>query len=168
MQDISRRMAETFLVSCWHMNEHESAAMWSLYSRSGDGMCIRSDYRRLRKCLPKCVPIGEVNYIDYAADGFSVQNAFNCIVHKRKSFEHERELRAVFWEMDGTPEAQPLKAKIEAAGLWIDVDLDSLIDSIHISPTAAPWLKEVIEGITRKYDLAVSVSQSTLADAPLY
>src|SRR5689334_19227299 len=23
-------------VSCWHMNEHESAAMWKLYSRSGD------------------------------------------------------------------------------------------------------------------------------------
>ena len=38
---------------------------------------------------------------------------FNFIMHKRKSFEHERELRAVFWEMSATTDAQPYKAKIE-------------------------------------------------------
>jgi hypothetical protein len=64
--DAFKRMVQkNYLVSCWHMNEHESAAMWSLYLRSNEGVCIQSTYRRLRSGLPKCVFIGEVNYIDY-------------------------------------------------------------------------------------------------------
>ena len=47
------------------MNENESAAMWKLYSSSSEAVCIRSTYRRLRLCLPQCVLVGEVNYINY-------------------------------------------------------------------------------------------------------
>jgi hypothetical protein len=150
------------------MNEHESAAMWSLYLRSREGVCIQSTYQRLRSCLPKCVFIGEVNYIDYQTEAFAGGNAFNFIVHKRKSFEHERELRAVFWELDGAPDAQPYKTKIEPAGLWIEVDLSSLIETVRISPTAEPWLATAIKEVTAKYDLHVPVLQSALADSPLY
>lgn len=139
-----KNLVEKYLVSCWHINEHESAAMWSLYLRSNEGVCIQSTYRRLRSCLPKCVLIGEVKYIDYQTEGFSSGMVFNFIMHKRKSFGHERELRAVFWEMDGTPDAQPYKTKIEPAGLWIEVDLPSLIETVHISPAAEAWLARVI------------------------
>jgi hypothetical protein len=135
-----RDMVGKYLICCWHMNEHESAAMWSLYLRSNEGVCIQSTYRKLRSCLPKCVFIGEVKYIDYETEAFPINNAFNFIVHKRKSFEHERELRAMFWEVDGTPGAGPYKSKIEPAGRWIDVDLPSLIETVRISPAAEPWL----------------------------
>jgi len=47
------------------------------------------------------VLIGEVNYINYETQGFAISNAMNFIMHKRLSFAHERELRAIFWEMDG-------------------------------------------------------------------
>lgn len=56
---------QKYLVSCWQMSEHESAAMWKLYSSSDEAVCVRSTYPRMRLCLPKCVFIGEVNYIDY-------------------------------------------------------------------------------------------------------
>jgi hypothetical protein len=46
-------MVPKYLISCWHMNEHESAALWKLYSGSNEAVCIRSTYRRLRKCLPQ-------------------------------------------------------------------------------------------------------------------
>jgi hypothetical protein len=163
-----KNMVQKYLISCWHMNEHESAAMWSLYLRSNEGVCIQSTYRKLRSGLPKFVHIGEVDYIDYEIEAFSIDNAFNFIMHKRKSFEHERELRAVFWEMDGTPDAEPYKTKIEPAGLWIDVDLQSLIETVRISPAAEPWLASVIQEATAKYDLNVPVLQSALAGSPLY
>jgi hypothetical protein len=168
LSDGYRRMVQEYLISCWHVNEHESAAMWSLYLKSGEGVCIQSTYRRLRSCLPKCVLIGQVNYIDYNTEGFSADNAFNFIVHKRKSFEHERELRAIFWAVDGTPEAQPYKERIEKVGLWIDVNLSSLIETVQISPAAEPWLAKVIQEVTAKYDLPAPVSQSALAESPLY
>jgi hypothetical protein len=149
------------------MNEQESAAMWGLYLRSNEGVCIQSTYRRLRSSLPKCVFIGEVNYLDYDNEGFSPQVPFNFIMHKRKSFEHERELRAIFLERDETAEAQNYKPKIEPAGLWISVDLPAVIEKVYISPTAEEWHATVIREVTAKYELQVPVRQSALAESAL-
>jgi hypothetical protein len=153
------------LISCWHMNEHESAAMWKLYSSSNEAVCIRSTYRRLRRCLPQCVFVGEVSYIDYETGGFSLGKVFNAIMHKRLSFAHERELRAIFWEQDGTPDAQPYKPQIDDSGLAMEVDLPALIERVYVSPTAAPWFADLVRAMTKKYELAFPVDQSVLASA---
>jgi hypothetical protein len=48
--------------------------------------------------------IGKVRYIDYQSTDFSnfidENNPINRFLHKRKSFEHERELRAVVSSSD--------------------------------------------------------------------
>lgn len=36
-----RQMIKSCYVSCWHMNEHESLAMWKVYSASDEAVCIR-------------------------------------------------------------------------------------------------------------------------------
>jgi hypothetical protein len=159
---------QQYLISCWHMNEHESAAMWKLYSSSNEAVCIRSTYRRLRLCLPQCVFIGEVSYIDYETGGFSEANLFNSIMHKRLSFAHERELSAIFWEVDGTPEAQPYKPQVEASGLAMQVDLSALIERVYVSPAAAPWFANLVDAMTTKCEFTFPVSHSALAAAPLY
>jgi hypothetical protein len=168
VSSVFRASVGNYLVSCWHMNEHESAAMWSLYSRSNQAVCIQSTYRRLRSVLPICVFIGEVRYLDYETEAFSEQNALNFIVHKRKSFEHERELRAVFWAVDGRPEALAYKDKIGPGGLSIEVDASSLIERVYVSPSAAPWFATVVERVTSKYDLEVPVTQSVLSESAVY
>ncbi len=86
-----------------------------------------------------CIDWG-VKYINYEAQGFPVSNALNYIMHKRLPFAHERELRAIFWEMDGAPGAQPHKARIEPNGLAIEVDLPALIDRVYVSPKAPSWV----------------------------
>jgi hypothetical protein len=163
-----REMVPRYLINCWHMSEHESAAMWKLYSSSNEAVCIRSTYRRLRVDLPQCVFIGEINYINYETQSLSPSNAFNFIMHKRVSFAHERELRAVFWEMDGTPEAQPFKKQIEPTGLRIRVDIPSLVDQVYVSPAAAPWFSNLVASMTAKCGFDLPVSQSKLAASPLY
>jgi hypothetical protein len=168
MGTIVRDSVQKYLVSCWHMSEHESAAMWKLYSSSSESVCVRSTYRRLRLCIPQFVFVGEVNYIDYETQSFPPYQMFNYITHKRLSFSHERELRAVFWEMDGTPEAQPYKSKIGPSGSTIEVELPSLIEQVYVSPTAAPWFAKLVEGMTAKCGFSFPVSQSVLSTAPLY
>jgi hypothetical protein len=168
MGNIFKHFVQSYLISCWHMNEHESAAMWKLYSSSHEAVCIRSTYRRLRQCLPQCVYIGEVNYINYETEGFSVGNSFNFIMHKRLSFEHERELRAIFWDRDGTPEAQPYKAHIGPSGLAIEVDLSALIERVYVSPTAESWFGALVQAMTTRCEYTFPVSQSALAADPLY
>jgi len=165
---INKTHVQKYFVSCWYMGEHESAAMWKLYSSSNESVCVRSTYRRLRLCLPQCVFIGEVQYIDYDTEAFSPRNLLNYIMHKRLSFSHERELRAIFWEMDGTPEAQPYKGGIEPSGLTIEVELPSLVERVYVNPTATPWFAKLVEDMTAKCGFSFPVAQSNLSTAPLY
>jgi hypothetical protein len=148
--EMFKGMVPTFFVNCWHLNEHESAAMWRLYSSSNEAVCIRSTYRRLRQSLPSFAFIGEVKYINYDAEFFRAWQAFNYIMHKRLSYAHERELLAIVWERDGTEEFQPFKARITAAALSMPVDLPSLIDSVYVSPAAATWFADLVKAMTLK------------------
>jgi hypothetical protein len=79
-------------VNCWHMNPYESAAMWKLYARTDEAVAIQSTYTRLRAALPDDAYVGVVKYIDYDTDSIPEDNVFWPYVHKRKSFEHEKEL----------------------------------------------------------------------------
>jgi hypothetical protein len=163
---IPKQLVQSYLVSCWHMNEHESAAMWKLYSTSNEAVCVRSTYRRLRQCLAHNVMIGEVSYINYDTQGFAADNGLNFIMHKRLSFSHERELRAIVWDMAG--DAQSYKARIEPSGLAIEADLSALIERVYVSPTAAPWFNNLVGAMTKKCGYEFPVRQSVLAEAPLY
>src|SRR5712692_7426495 len=53
--------------------------MWKLYASSNESVCILSSYRLLRLCLPQCVYVGEVNYINYDTQQFSVDNLFKLL-----------------------------------------------------------------------------------------
>lgn len=91
------------MVNCWHMSKYESAAMWKLYSRTEEAICIQSTYKRLRDCIPD-IHIGTVQYIDYEYDKIPEWNIFYPFMYKRKSFEHEQELRAVYlWRTTKPP-----------------------------------------------------------------
>ena len=57
------------LVNCWHENEHESDAMWKLYSGNGEGIAIKTDFHSLKMSLvgKDNVYIGRVSYVDYGS-----------------------------------------------------------------------------------------------------
>jgi hypothetical protein len=99
--------------------------------------------------------------------GFSVDNGFNFIM-ERLSFEHERELRAIFWQMDGSPEATVIKPGIEPGGVAIAVNLSALVERVYVSPTAVQWFANLVDAMTKKCGFAFPVSQSALAAEPVY
>jgi hypothetical protein len=74
--------------------------MWKIYMPSGAGIAIRSDYGRLTNCFlepnVKDTPIytKKVKYIDYQRETINAQNILNPVIHKRKNFEYENEIRA--------------------------------------------------------------------------
>lgn len=42
ISDARRSMLKSVYASCWHISEHESAAMWKLYAQSSDAIAIKS------------------------------------------------------------------------------------------------------------------------------
>ena len=81
------------------MGDHESDAMWRLYCGSGECLAISSTIGRLMKAVaaaPQRVFLAEVKDIDYAGVAFlPTDSELQPFVHKRISFQHERELRAI-------------------------------------------------------------------------
>jgi hypothetical protein len=161
-------------VNSWHMNEWESAAMWKIYSSAKESICIQSTYARLRHALAEDVYIGVVEYILYDRDKIPAGNTFWPLTYKRRSFEHERELRAVWSAMSRLGSAEPsANAGLEykpapEESVWKQVDLATLVEKIYVSPTAKSWFSELVKKVLTNYRLAVPVQQSDLAADPLF
>ena len=173
----ARRMRKQCYVSCWHMNSVESEAMWNLYSTSGYAIAITSTYELLANQLPtdylkknhRGPYLGTVTYTNHHTDTIPTGNAFYPIMHKRSSFVHESECRAVMWCIgEGSwPEGIPDHIlNTFPPGMSIPINLESLITNVVISPTAPAWFKETVADLTKVYGYKFSVIHSTLTTKP--
>jgi hypothetical protein len=155
-----------YAINCWHMNDYESAAMWKLYLKSNEGIAIQSTYSHFKECFSDStipVYIGIVKYIDYETDFFPWNNVMYPFVHKRKSFEHEKELRAVIWEKQN-----PGSVSLDSGGIKIKIDLKRLIDKVFVSPDSPSWLTQLVQDVSQKYEMEISVINSRLKDSPIF
>jgi len=148
---------ENTYISCWHLNSYESEAMWKLYSKDvTNAIAIQTTAGHLYEALNRepCISIGKVKYIDLKKRFTSINGAF-C--YKRKSFEYEKEVRAIIKKHD-------LKKK----GIYIPVNIDKVIDGIYISPYASEWFVDVVKSVVDKYNINIPVSYSQMVEEPFY
>lgn len=155
-------------VSCWHISDHESEAMWKFYAPAGSAIAIQSQVGDVKECL-RPHSSGAVIYYDPSHD-ILCQSIFGPrdILFKRSQFAWEREYR--FWfdddELIGRIEAgQEFREEHLSRGQRVDIsDMQRLIHKIVVAPGASdvsiksvenacakhgkPWLWNVIERST--------------------
>ena len=156
-------------INCWHMNEHESEAMWRLYGHADELVSIQSTYNALSNALGSAniTGIGIVRYIDYSRDRTGPLNTLTNFLHKRKSFEHEKEIRAIIQILTdkngdlSDPDAQP-------EGIAVPVVLEELISCVYVSPLSPSWFQAVVQRATENCGYSFSVNRSVLANTPVY
>jgi hypothetical protein len=167
--DFNKWLRKWAMINCWHMNECESAAMWKLHTQTNEAIAIVSTYERLRRCLGHRFWIEQVQYIDYERDAIPSGNAMYPFIFKRKSFAHENELRAFTSEFP-TKDGNDLDLdKVPTSpGIWVTLDLNDLIETVHIAPKAQPWFFELVCQVSAKYNLRAPVKQSSLDRDPVY
>lgn len=170
LSEINKNWPRYMAVNCWHANEHESAAMWKLYLKSDEGIALQSTYARYKKSIidDEKVFIGQVTYIDYDKDGIEGSNILGPFVHKRKSFEYEKEIRGLVskWPYEGGI-LDFTKDTIDH-GLQIKVDIETLIERIHVAPNAPRWFKSLVDNAARKYGYNFEIIQSQLNNKALF
>ena len=88
---------------------------------------------------------------------YFTENINGSCWYKRKSFEHEREVRAIVTNYDTF-----------SKGLLIPVDLTALIDCLFISPYAPKWFEEVVRSVVEKYEINIPVVYSDMTQQPFY
>lgn len=155
-------------INCWHMNEYESEAMWKLYSKSNESVAIQSTFNLLFEALSDEVLLGIVNYIDYDNDFMPENNYFWNYLHKRKSYEHEKELRAIIRPFKINGESIPKGTPNTEYGKTVKVQISEFIQKIYISPRAQPWFADLVKNVISIYDLEVEVVHSILSKKPEY
>ncbi len=145
MSELYRANQTTTFVCCWHANEQESEAMWRLYCGAAHGVAIQTTYQHLIGAIEREheIYLGCVTYIDYEREWFPDANAFRPVMHKRLSFEHEREVRLV---------ASPSKFRAshpEPAphALYIPWDSDARVERVLVDPYAPAYFFDAVEAV---------------------
>lgn len=159
LSEANQRHRYSIFVNCWHKNSVESEAMWNLYVKDmSQGVAIQTTYERLYNALNKepSLAIGEVNYVDYSK-GTIYMNDVHW--YKRKSFEHEREVRVVRFN----PRAQH-----DCYGVFYPVDLDVLIEKIYVSPLAQTWFVNIVSDVLERYGIKKEIVTSRLNAEAFY
>jgi len=159
-------------VSCWYLSEIESAALWKLFPKSDEGIAVKSNIGKLvqsieaRNSEQNTIYMGSVTYghEKVAARKTNKPKSFtgdDAVFTKRQCFEHEKELRLVMYSHD-------IKTPILSNGisLKIEVDLESMISEIIISPEAPSWIEDLVKRVTKKYGYSFEIRQSTLNRLP--
>ena len=171
---LARNARKIIFVNCWHINEHESAAMWKLYLQSPEGVAIRSTFGRLKDSFrdaPQEVEIGKVEYLDYqtARVETAIIDQMALIMRKRKSFEYEQELRTIHW--DRTEAMDIIRGTRDENSkeiIPIPVHLDTLMETVFVAPTSRPSYKPLVKSVLEKYGFDKQVQQSSLAEDPIW
>ncbi|MGY5800585.1 DUF2971 domain-containing protein [Rhizobium sp. LEGMi12c] len=162
LQEAAERSARFCYANCWHINDHESAALWRLYSSNDAGVAIRTTIGRLKNALlttDRILYLGEVQYIDFNKEIIALDNAINPIFRKRMSFAHERELRLATMEFNVTK---------QTAGISVPCGLEILIGELVVSPLAADWFVDTVRQVVGKFVSAPMVRKSSLFTGPSY
>jgi hypothetical protein len=127
---------------------------------------IKSSIEQLRASFQdteKEIQLSEIRYIDYRRQLMPDGNTNFPIIHKQKAYTFEEEVRIFHvinpitgWEHNWENE------EIQD-GLYISVNLNSLISQIVISPFAANWFVDLIKDLLDKYNINKPVYSSELA-----
>lgn len=156
--------------NCWHQSDFESEAMWKLYSNNGkEGIAIQTTFEKLYWSIKEypintIVYYGLVNYIDFKEYNKGIPcdktfHLFDAPWYKRKSFEHEKEFRILL--------ESPLSLSPDY-NKKLYVDINSLIDTIYLSPQSEDWFLDLIKKLRSRYKLSFDIKRSELNNLPFY
>lgn len=162
-------------ISCWHVSEVESAAMWRLYAGRGVALC--TNYADLCASLSTMleVYVGVVRYIDYELEHMPGRDNVSQFLHKRNSFVYEAEVRAIIQDFNvNTDENGAQVLNLDGSGpavLEVPADLNRMLNdrqAVYVAPEEPVWFHHLVEDVTRRYGLGVPVLQSDLRREPIF
>jgi hypothetical protein len=158
---VFKAIRERIGICSWHRNDTESVSMWKVFLNQSDGIAIKSTYNKLKSSFSETtenIHIGTVKYNEDSCDIIRFDGPIDLIVQKRKIYEYENELRAIV--IPRLPFSDP--------GIYININLDILIDEIVLSPGTQPWLFDLTKGILERYHLSKPLNYSIVDRLPSY
>ncbi|MDD5051495.1 MAG: DUF2971 domain-containing protein [Sulfuricurvum sp.] len=161
-KNLGEEVKKMFAFSCWHINNYENEALWKIYTNQGQGIAIETTTDKLERSLTyhQKIVFNKVRYEDFHTASIEKGHQYYRGFLKRKAFEYEKEFRAGI-KLDEVDFGK---------GCFIPVDLDMLIEKIHVSPLVPKYFLESVRFLCNN-DLSFlqdRIIQSSLYDKPLF
>lgn len=160
-------------ICCWHIEDHESDAMWKLYSDLGKGVAITSTPVKLVASLTpfRLKPDygienlwgGNVSYVDLLKERLRV-GMIERFYFKHNAFSWEQEFRmAISVRM-----AEEFGVNVPENGIFVPANVSNLIEEIYIGPTLEESERVSILSICKLHNFEERVRISSLLGRPRY
>lgn len=134
LESITRNKSLVF-ANCWCMSDYDSDLMWNKFTKNGYGLVIQSTVKRLKESVRSEYKV-HVSMVEYSNEYSGIEEHFiRPYLRKLPQFKDEHELRAFISIL---PLDEPIFAELGLAwekpdvGIFVDVDLDSLIEKIYV------------------------------------
>ncbi len=154
-------LKSNFCVNCWNKFDNESAALWKIYSDFSQGIMIKSSISNLVSSFEKTneiIDLSEVIYYDRNRDIDESSIGISTIILKHKAYCYENELRLIY-KVSANYDHDWTKEKVEE-GIYIEADINILIEEIIMSPYSPKWFIELVENLSIKYGLIKKINKS--------
>lgn len=160
-------------ISCWHIEDHESDAMWRLYSGAGKGVAITSSPRKLFSTLEEyrvepgygseSLASGMVSYVDLSVEKISA-SMLERFFYKHNAFSWEKEYRLII----SLRMAQQFGVQIPSEGISVSANLGELVTEVFLGPELSNGERELVEFACKNHGLEDRVRVSSLLSRPRY
>jgi hypothetical protein len=157
-------------INSWHYNTYENYAMWKIYAKGTYGIAIQTTYERLKRSFDttdKTVFIGKVAYYDTDCEPIPFRNTLLPFFRKRNIYQYENEVRCCH-VIPHEDEVFGWQEQDADDGIFVNVDLNVLIERIYISPYSPKWIRDIVAGINEKFNIDKEIVHSTVFDSKDY
>ncbi|MGK7390300.1 MAG: hypothetical protein ACNS60_08110 [Candidatus Cyclobacteriaceae bacterium M2_1C_046] len=169
LQEYERKKKSVY-ISCWQNSDYESEAMWKLYTGVNNNpkckaLVLKTSIDKLYNVLSPSfkhykLEVNPVEYLSsYGSEDYS-DISTSIFFKKRKCFEYEQEVRAVYSYKRFTND------KENEENAFHNINLNHLIEEIRISPFLGEDFKSEVEQLIAKYNLKSPVYKSEIDIQP--
>lgn len=158
-------------ISCWRLDEAESAQSWKEYTNDSEGVAIQTTYEKLRR-YTHFIFCARMEYIDYRKTWVIEHNSLSPFMFKKRRFGWEREFRIILQQFPRTEmlwkDAPFYNCSQEnpSCGRTLEVDFKQLLDQIITAPNASDESYREVKLLAEKYGLGERVYRSRLNGVP--
>lgn len=155
--DFQDYLLKNTFISCWHKNLDENMVMWEIYGRDNNAVAIQTTVENMDRSIDASSLTGHSlilkSVIYQRADEIAGVIPYEeCFFRKRPHFSFEKEVRI---SLDTYSHINP--SKRTAYGHKLPVSINGLIKKILVHPDSPEWFVDVINSITKKYEVYAPV-----------
>ena len=162
--DFQDYLLKNTFISCWHKNIDENLVMWEIYGRDSNAVAVQTTVGRMRETIDPSTLKGHSLLLkpvlyQRSEEVPGILPYEDCFFRKRPHFEFEGEVRI---SLDTYSRQKPTKQT--PYGYDLPVFVNGLIETIYVHPDCAGWFLDVVDSITKHYEVHAGVKRGAFGN----